>query len=176
VSRGYSFSNQRLARRTLYSGSPRTRLCGPERAQMGLQRVDPSGHDGIPRGVVGAPGAAGALAWSRVGKAGLIPGGQSRCAGCVSRRGRPSLAPGGEPACKPGSVEGNHSSGIHVAVDLKRPTRKRARICAVESTFYGCPAASLFGLAPGGVYRAVSVARAAVRSYRTVSPLPSSAE
>ena len=38
-----------------------------------------------------------------------------------------------EPACKPGSVEGNHSSGIHVAVNLKRPTRKRTRICAALS-------------------------------------------
>ena len=31
---------------------------------------------------------------------------------------------------------------------------------------------SLFGLAPGGVYPAASVTRDAVRSYRTVSPLP----
>jgi len=31
---------------------------------------------------------------------------------------------------------------------------------------------SLFGLAPGGVYHAGSVAGAAVRSYRTFSPLP----
>src|SRR5690606_1935675 len=30
----------------------------------------------------------------------------------------------------------------------------------------------LFGLAPSGVYRATSVTRGAVRSYRTVSPLP----
>jgi len=30
----------------------------------------------------------------------------------------------------------------------------------------------LFGLAPGGVYPAAPVARGAVRSYRTVSPLP----
>src|SRR3569833_4311530 len=36
----------------------------------------------------------------------------------------------------------------------------------------GCPASSLFGLAPGGVCRAVPVARSAVRSYRTLSPLP----
>ena len=43
-----------------------------------------------------------------------------------------ALAPG-KPACKPGSVLGNHSSGIHVAVDLKRPTRKRARIGATPS-------------------------------------------
>jgi len=34
---------------------------------------------------------------------------------------------------KPGSVVGNHSSGIHVAVDLERPTRKRARISAALS-------------------------------------------
>jgi hypothetical protein len=33
---------------------------------------------------------------------------------------------------------------------------------------------SLFGLAPGGVYPAAPVARGAVRSCRTVSPLPSS--
>ena len=31
---------------------------------------------------------------------------------------------------------------------------------------------SLFGLAPGGVYLAVSVTGNAVRSYRTLSPLP----
>jgi hypothetical protein len=33
----------------------------------------------------------------------------------------------------------------------------------------------LFGLAPGGVCRAVSVTKDAVRSYRTLSPLPSEA-
>lgn len=36
----------------------------------------------------------------------------------------------------------------------------------------GFPATSLFGLAPGGVCRAVRVATSAVRSYRTISPLP----
>ena len=34
------------------------------------------------------------------------------------------------------------------------------------------PRASLFGLAPGGVCRAADVAIRAVRSYRTISPLP----
>ncbi len=34
----------------------------------------------------------------------------------------------------------------------------------------------LFGLAPGGVYPAAPVARGAVRSYRTLSPLPGFAE
>src|ERR1700730_12061981 len=82
----------------------------------------------------------------------------------------------GEPACKPGSVEGNHSSGIHVTVNLKRPTRKRTRIGAAPdsvATATAERAASLFGLAPGGVYHAGLVTKAAVRSYRTVSPLPS---
>ncbi len=31
---------------------------------------------------------------------------------------------------------------------------------------------SLFGLAPGGVYPATDIANSAVRSYRTISPLP----
>jgi len=35
---------------------------------------------------------------------------------------------------------------------------------------------SLFGLAPGGVFHANSVTRIAVRSYRTISPLPSFAK
>ncbi len=34
----------------------------------------------------------------------------------------------------------------------------------------------LFGLAPGGVYPAVPVAKNAVRSYRTISPLPNIGE
>src|SRR5688572_11004589 len=73
-----------------------------------------------------------------------------------------------EPACKPGSVEDSHSSGIAVTGDFKRPTRKHGGTPA--ATFV---ATSLFGLAPGGVCRAVRVATSAVRSYRTVSPLPS---
>ena len=37
---------------------------------------------------------------------------------------------------------------------------------------YNARLPSLFGLAPGGVYRAVPVTSDAVRSYRTLSPLP----
>ena len=74
-----------------------------------------------------------------------------------------------ESACKPGSVEDSHSSGIAVTGDLKRPTRKHAGTPAAT-----CVATSLFGLAPGGVCRAADVATGAVRSYRTVSPLPAS--
>ena len=60
----------------------------------------------------------------------------------------------------------NHSSRTCVTASLKRPTRRRERTSLHRS------AASLFGLAPGGVCRAGAVASAAVRSYRTVSPLP----
>jgi len=38
------------------------------------------------------------------------------------------------------------------------------------------PLPSLFGLAPGGVYHAAAVTGGAVRSYRTLSPLPAVAE
>ena len=61
-----------------------------------------------------------------------------------------------------------HSSATPVARRLKQPTRTAPR------TMVGAfaPVPSLFGFAPGGVCRAASVAGSAVRSYRTVSPLP----
>ena len=74
------------------------------------------------------------------------------------------IAPGKwESTDKPGSVMGNHSSAIQVTLFVKRPTRTqlRAAICGF-----------LFGLAPGGVFTATCVATGAVRSYRTISPLP----
>src|SRR5688500_19476291 len=48
------------------------------------------------------------------------------------------------------------------------------RVTGLEIGRQGLPLAAspLFGLAPGGVYHAVPVARSAVRSYRTLSPLP----
>ena len=61
-----------------------------------------------------------------------------------------------------------HSSRTPVTRRIKQPTRMTGpdgpETC-VSTSF-------LFGLAPGGVCRAVSVAGNAVRSYRTVSPLP----
>ncbi len=73
-------------------------------------------------------------------------------------------------ACKPDSVPiilgDGHSSGVCVAVYLLRLTRAVARKPA-------CLAASApIGLAPGGVCHAANVAIGAVRSYRTLSPLP----
>ena len=76
-------------------------------------------------------------------------------------------------ACKPGSVPAcagdGHSSGTPVTGRLARPTRAAARKpdCRRNS---GVP--PLLGLAPGGVYPATPVAGGAVRSYRTLSPLP----
>ena len=77
-------------------------------------------------------------------------------------------------ACKPGSVPAGwagdgHSSGTSVAGRLARPTRAAARKPACRR-LAGMP--PLLGLAPGGVYHAVPVAGDAVRSYRTLSPLP----
>ena len=67
-----------------------------------------------------------------------------------------------ESADKPGSVLDSHSSGMRVAAHLTRPTREPC----------GPHYAPLFGLAPGGVYPATGVTTGAVRSYRTISPLP----
>ena len=84
---------------------------------------------------------------------------------------------GGQTACKPGSVPAcagdGHSSGTPVTGRLARPTRAAARKPAWSSQScdrVGLP--SLLGLAPGGVYPATPVAGGAVRSYRTLSPLP----
>lgn len=67
-----------------------------------------------------------------------------------------------ESACKPGSVEDGHSSRPTVASGLKQPTRF-PRGPRVRNPIWSC---SRWGLP----YR--SVTRLAVRSYRTVSPLP----
>ena len=89
-----------------------------------------------------------------------------------------------QPACKPGSVghrplartiRDGHSSGTTFARCLEQPTRTASLTspCGVIAFASERPAwPSLFGLAPGGVCHAGSVAGPAVRSYRTFSPLP----
>ena len=62
----------------------------------------------------------------------------------------------------------NHSSGICVTTYLKRPTRIPHGPCVIVLRQSGF----LFGLAPSGVFPATPVASRAVRSYRTISPLP----
>jgi hypothetical protein len=88
-----------------------------------------------------------------------------------------------QPACKPGSVghrlpaqaiRDGHSSGTTFARCLEQPTRTASLTspCGVIAHGANDPAMpSLFGLAPGVVCHAVSVAGPAVRSYRTFSPL-----
>jgi len=55
--------------------------------------------------------------------------------------------------------------------------RRRGAPCSLPAgRMRRAGAPCLFGLAPGGVYHAVRVTTNAVRSYRTVSPLPVTAE
>jgi hypothetical protein len=105
------------------------------------------------------------------------------------RRFRIWRAPGGFPpsalisrqlAYKPGSGWHANAFACVTAIPLGR------RLPGASSNLPGRPdpntiprrvlthrfAPSLFGLAPGGVYRAADVAADAVRSYRTISPLP----
>jgi len=53
------------------------------------------------------------------------------------------------------------------------PGRRLGNCLTTHPKTSGLP--PLLGLAPGGVYRAAPVAGGAVRSYRTLSPLPASA-
>src|SRR6185369_7581522 len=62
----------------------------------------------------------------------------------------------------------DHSSSSAITGGIKQPTRKRRTGRPVRLA----PGASLFGLAPCGVLPATRVATGAVRSYRTISPLP----
>jgi hypothetical protein len=77
-----------------------------------------------------------------------------------------------EPACKPGSVEGNHSSGTRVAASLERPTRKRVWTPLRSVAGVLLPYLALLQV---GFAVPPRVATGAVRSYRTVSPLPARA-
>src|SRR5665213_3590028 len=88
-----------------------------------------------------------------------------------------------QPACKPGFVghralartmRDGHSSGTMFAHGLEQPTRTASLTspCGVFVCTNEPALPSLFGLAPGVVCHAVSVAGPAVRSYRTFSPLP----
>ena len=83
--------------------------------------------------------------------------------------------------CKPGSVHPSPIKGRGwMAIHLGRPLpdasrdlpgrRRENPPAGPKSMRSGM--SPLFGLAPGGVYHAASVAGGAVRSYRTLSPLP----
>ena len=83
-----------------------------------------------------------------------------------------------QPAYKPGSVRpatlaggrrDGHSSGTAVTGRLEQPTRMAGPEDGPEPL--RAPP-SLFGFAPGGACHAAAVTGRAVRSYRTLSPLP----
>ncbi len=101
------------------------------------------------------------------------PPGQGRARLAADRRWPTALEevpgdrPGGaEPADKPGSVVDSHSSRRSVAATLKQPTRRqrgpRHSLPIWFCSRWGLPCRSVAGLA--------------VRSYRTVSPLPRASE
>jgi len=71
--------------------------------------------------------------------------------------------------CKPGFV--HTPCGAGMAIHLGRPLPNASRDLPGRQRG-NAPKPPLFGLAPGGVYRAAAVAGSAVRSYRTLSPLP----
>ena len=91
----------------------------------------------------------------------------------ISGRTRPSgrfrVAKKWESAGKPGSVAGNHPSGTHVAVRLERPTRKPLRAAGTSSKARALPYLVLLQV---GFAVPPNVTTGAVRSYRTLSPLP----
>jgi len=74
-----------------------------------------------------------------------------------------------ESADKPGSVVSNHPSGTHVAVRLERPTRKPLRAAGTSPKARALPYLVLLQV---GFAVPPSVTTGAVRSYRTLSPLP----
>ncbi len=80
--------------------------------------------------------------------------------------------------CKPGSVHtlgrmlDGHSSGTGFATRLGATNPGGGPETLPRPCVATRRRPPLFGLAPGGVYPASPVTRAAVRSYRTVSPLP----
>ena len=94
----------------------------------------------------------------------------ARDAGIAPKRGCSAGGMKWESADKPGSVVDNHPSGACVAARLERPTRKLLRAAGTG------PKARVFPylvLLQVGFAVPPSVATGAVRSYRTLSPLPS---
>ena len=69
----------------------------------------------------------------------------------------------------------DHSSSLAITGEIQRPTRKLRTGRPSGEPARLVPGASLFGLAPCGVLPATDLTTGAVRSYRTFSPLPTSA-
>ena len=129
------------------------------RAGPGLRRIGQYAKVG--RHLMSSPKAAPAVrldGWAKVGG--------ERPSGPPTRQKR-------ESADKPGSVVGNHPSGTHVAVRLERPTRKPLRAAGTSPKARALPYLVLLQV---GFAVPPNVATGAVRSYRTLSPLPATGQ
>jgi hypothetical protein len=117
----------------------------------------------------------------------VSPGREDRAAGTVmlapaARLCWPEVWYSARGSCKPNSVVCGHSSRRRVAAVVhQRPTRRfrtlrgaslRRRAGTGHESRSELMPPSLFGLAPCGVYPASDVTAGAVRSCRTISPLP----
>ncbi len=120
------------------------------------------------------------LRLARAGASGGRPVGRGQFGTHTSMRlrqvSRISMKGNYQSACKPGSVwsclRDGHSSGTTLARRLVQPTRVAGQETGSAPRVATHARPPLFGLAPGGVYPATPVSRRAVRSYRTLSPLP----
>ena len=149
----------------------------------GCRESSPSVPGAFPARRPSAPACLGwhGIAWAIVGSKDICSPRRKFCLGISGLRalllrfcscgliwGRNARRPVSRVLSAPVVVRDGHSSGTRLAARLTRPTRTTERECSCA-----LPALpSLFGLAPGGVYRAAPVARGAVRSCRPVSPLP----
>ncbi len=101
-------------------------------------------------------------------------GSKGRFRGMRPREKAPEEAVSRVPCAAGDPPRGGHFSTTRVAARLERPgpegLGRAALIPRAKRTARGN--ALLFGLAPGGVCRAAAVARRAVSSYLTISPLP----
>ena len=114
--------------------------------------------------------------WAEVGRSrgegrnGPPATGRQACEALTSRSKCACTQGNRESADKPGSVVGNHPSGACVAARLERPTRKHLRAAGAGPQACAFPYLVLLQV---GFAVPSSVATDAVRSYRTLSPLPS---
>ncbi len=93
----------------------------------------------------------------------------SQCRDSVTPASAQKKERAGKPNFVPRLRGGDHFSRSTVTCRLKRPTHSQASITDAGG---GPPHSCLLGLAGGGVCPATTVTGHAVRSYRTISPLP----
>ena len=89
-----------------------------------------------------------------------------------TRRGSRALTPPGRGRSAPNQVESRPISRVLSWAVIPLGAASPRPSSNLPGSTAGHSIAPLFGLAPGGVYPATPVARSAVRSYRTLSPLP----